>query len=189
MWFIVKVDRETFKDLFSNIKVSIWMNLSFILHKKWSFPLRISSVNVTESAVFTFTEEILNGKLHFLQYQLSTTKHNYTFFYQLQNQVHAFAKTQCSAVLIKNCSHGYIICWKKVQSARRRLYSIPISLLIFIASKLLELMKNRLVIFVTLPKATCILPGLNYFCFSTLKLTTASPRIKPQFPADLVTFT
>ena len=36
------------------------------LHKKWSFPLRISSVNVTKSAVLcTFTEEILNGKLHF----------------------------------------------------------------------------------------------------------------------------
>ena len=33
------------------------------LHKKWSFPLRISSVNVTKSAV---TEEILNGKLRFL---------------------------------------------------------------------------------------------------------------------------
>ena len=31
------------------------------LHKKGSFPLRISSVNVTK-----FTEEILNGKLHFL---------------------------------------------------------------------------------------------------------------------------
>ena len=40
------------------------------LHKNWSFPLRISSVNVTKSAVpadlVTFTEEILNGKLHFL---------------------------------------------------------------------------------------------------------------------------
>ena len=33
--------------------------------KKWSFPLRISSVNVTSDLV-TFTEEILNGKLHFL---------------------------------------------------------------------------------------------------------------------------
>ena len=31
------------------------------LHKKWSFPLRISLVNVTKIA-----EEILNGKLHFL---------------------------------------------------------------------------------------------------------------------------
>ena len=31
------------------------------LHKKWSFPLRISSVNFV-----TFTEEILNRKLHFL---------------------------------------------------------------------------------------------------------------------------
>ena len=39
------------------------------LRKKWSFPLRISSVNVTKSAtanLVTFTEEILNGKLHFL---------------------------------------------------------------------------------------------------------------------------
>ena len=36
------------------------------LHKKWSSPLRISSVNVTKSAVSTFTEEILKGKLYFL---------------------------------------------------------------------------------------------------------------------------
>ena len=35
------------------------------LHKKWSFPLQTSSVNVTKSAV-TFTEEICNEKLHFL---------------------------------------------------------------------------------------------------------------------------
>ena len=39
--------------------------------KNWSFPLRISSVTVTKSAgnyayLITFTEEILNGKLHFL---------------------------------------------------------------------------------------------------------------------------
>ena len=40
------------------------------LHKKWSFPLRTFSVNVTKSAITadlgTFTEEIRNGKLHFL---------------------------------------------------------------------------------------------------------------------------
>ena len=40
------------------------------LHKKWSFLLSISSVNVTKYAgncgLVTFTEEILNGKLHFL---------------------------------------------------------------------------------------------------------------------------
>ena len=36
-------------------------------HKKWSFLLRISSVNVTRSAnLVTFTEEIFNGKLYFL---------------------------------------------------------------------------------------------------------------------------
>ena len=37
------------------------------LHKKWSFSLKISSVNVTNStASCRFTEEVLNGKLHFL---------------------------------------------------------------------------------------------------------------------------
>ena len=38
--------------------------------QKWSFPLRISSVNVTKSPencdLVIFTEEILNGKLHFV---------------------------------------------------------------------------------------------------------------------------
>ena len=36
-----------------------------LLYKKWSVPLRISSVNVSADLVI-FTEEILNGKLHFL---------------------------------------------------------------------------------------------------------------------------
>ena len=37
------------------------------LHKKWSFTLRISLVNPQFPAdLFTLTEEILNGKLHFL---------------------------------------------------------------------------------------------------------------------------
>ena len=38
-------------------------NFEPTLHKKWSFPLRIPSANVD---LFTFTEEILNEKLHFL---------------------------------------------------------------------------------------------------------------------------
>ena len=33
------------------------------MHKKWNFSLSIPSINVTKSAVSTFTEEILNGKL------------------------------------------------------------------------------------------------------------------------------
>ena len=41
-----------------------------ILHKKWSFLLRVSSVNVTilqeTLDLVTFTEEILKWKLHFL---------------------------------------------------------------------------------------------------------------------------
>ena len=35
-------------------------------HRKWRFSLRISSVNVTTADLVTFTEEILNGKLHYL---------------------------------------------------------------------------------------------------------------------------
>ena len=37
------------------------------LYKKWCFQLKISSVNVTKihSFLVTFTEEMLNGKLHF----------------------------------------------------------------------------------------------------------------------------
>ena len=44
-------------------------SLHIPLHKKWSFPFKISSVNVARSTVsygFTFTEEIFNGKRHFL---------------------------------------------------------------------------------------------------------------------------
>ena len=45
--------------------------MQLTLHKKWSIPLRISFVNVTKypqetADLFTFTEEFLNGKLHFL---------------------------------------------------------------------------------------------------------------------------
>ena len=53
----------------------IWEDFSTIswkrsLHKKWSFRLRISSVNVTKCegncGFGHITEEVLNGKLHFL---------------------------------------------------------------------------------------------------------------------------
>ena len=44
--------------------------VSQTLHKKWIFPLRISSVNMTKSAetadLATFTEGVLNGKIQFL---------------------------------------------------------------------------------------------------------------------------
>ena len=46
------------------------LNKHLTLHKKWSFQLRISSINVSKSArtadLVTFTEEILIGKLQFL---------------------------------------------------------------------------------------------------------------------------
>ena len=49
--------------------ISILSNIKKTLHKKRSFQLRISSVNVIKSAenlLRKFTEEILNGELHFL---------------------------------------------------------------------------------------------------------------------------
>ena len=49
--------------------ISILSNTKKTLHQKRSFQLRISSVNVIKSAenlLKKFTEEILNGKLHFL---------------------------------------------------------------------------------------------------------------------------
>ena len=49
------------EDLLTKIFLTLYSVIS--LHKNWSFPLGISSVNETKSAVFT--EEILNGKLHF----------------------------------------------------------------------------------------------------------------------------
>ena len=58
-------DREKEKECVIQTKVQP-------LHKKRSFPLTISSVNVTKSTVscvtdlVTFTEEVLNKKLHFL---------------------------------------------------------------------------------------------------------------------------
>ena len=49
--------------------------------KKWSFPWRISSVNVTKSAGnFTFTEENLNRKLYFLCSIYSEISAGQTFY-------------------------------------------------------------------------------------------------------------
>ena len=55
----------------SNCKFEVmFIKQSQTLHKKWSLPLRSSSVNVATSAencgFVTFSEEILNGKLYFL---------------------------------------------------------------------------------------------------------------------------
>ena len=41
------------------------VSLESTLQKKSSFPLGISSVNVTKKSLRRNTEEILNGKLHF----------------------------------------------------------------------------------------------------------------------------
>ena len=68
IWLIWYSDSIT--ELFEPLVCKLCLTcLHIILHKKWSFPLRISSINITNSAancgLVTFTEKILNGKLHF----------------------------------------------------------------------------------------------------------------------------
>ena len=72
-YFFVKIKKH-----FTLIKIPFAQTLSrndsysprSALYKNKSFPLRISAVSVTKpqfpADVVTFTEEILNGKLHFL---------------------------------------------------------------------------------------------------------------------------
>ena len=67
---------------FSLIRIFSYNGRAFdfklLLHKKWNFPLRISSVNVTKSAGNCgFGQIFLNGKFHFLSsvWQFWKTKH------------------------------------------------------------------------------------------------------------------
>ena len=55
--------KTSFGRIFLSLKYFFWL-IVHKHHKKWSFPLRISSVNTAD--LVTFTEEILNGKLYFL---------------------------------------------------------------------------------------------------------------------------
>ena len=77
--------------------------IEITLHKKWSFSLRISSVNVIKSAVYcelvTFTEEIINEPLHFL---CSVKKHLSLFTFTI-----AIKKKKLTNVLIKNKSQKF----------------------------------------------------------------------------------
>ena len=64
---IVVFCSPNFKNSFKNICTI--KSATQTLHIKWSFPLRIFSVNVTTAAnVTTFTEQIPNGKLHLLPF-------------------------------------------------------------------------------------------------------------------------
>ena len=55
------------------------------MHKKWSFPLRIFSVNVTKFAgnceIWWFSEEFLNGKLHFCAVFVTVVLQNVLWLY------------------------------------------------------------------------------------------------------------
>ena len=51
---------DIYNDIAEDVETTFDTSNYELLHKKCSFPLRIFSVNLT-----TFTEKILNGKLHF----------------------------------------------------------------------------------------------------------------------------
>ena len=72
-----------------------YYNKIVALHKKWSFPLKISSVNVTQSAgncgFGHIIEEILNGKFHFL---CSVYCHYFEFFLKI------FVETKAMTLLM-----------------------------------------------------------------------------------------
>ena len=62
------VGRKKYEEAMSDEHSLVSDKLLWTLYKRWSFPLRISSVNVNKSVwpnVVTFTEEIFNGKIHF----------------------------------------------------------------------------------------------------------------------------
>ena len=75
-WDISSIIPRRNKPLNNSTQKASWIRLPTLtqlypaLHKKWSFALGISSVNVTKSQesadLVKFTEEILNGKLNFL---------------------------------------------------------------------------------------------------------------------------
>ena len=89
-WYRLKISLNAFrrstipqKQLISFIK-----RLEYTLHRIWSFPLRISSVNKTIFCnLVPFTESILNRKLHFLNidnyslYSQTVIKTNLTLGY------------------------------------------------------------------------------------------------------------
>ena len=93
-------EKELDPSLFT-LKTSCMVRAAGLNYKWWekyphcskSFPLRISSVNMTKSYLFTITEEILNGKLHFLccdrwLTRFLTLLSFYTFLYSFYNYLY-----------------------------------------------------------------------------------------------------
>ena len=62
---------------------------TFILHKKWSFPLRISSVNIIPADLVTQTEEIFDQKLFFF---CSDFSNNSIIFHPRVNEINSFLR-------------------------------------------------------------------------------------------------
>ena len=69
----------------SYLNVNLRENWSeYTLHKKWSFPLRISIVNATKSGVscglgHIYGKKVLNRKLHFLFFHFYVSRHAQCF--------------------------------------------------------------------------------------------------------------
>ena len=78
----------------------ITTNTVHTAQKKWSFQLRISSVNVQFPAdLVTFTEEIINGKFHFL----CSDKNPFLWYYQKIIYVSSNQENENKIYLDWNC--------------------------------------------------------------------------------------
>ena len=83
------------------------------LHKKWNFPLRISSVNMTKSDLVTFTEETFNGKLHFLFSIFPTINNHYSLRATDRFVQPIFLRIfRCIGAIVRG--NGCDICWSAV---------------------------------------------------------------------------
>ena len=90
-----------------------WSNIQLTLHTKWSFPLRMSSVNVTKSQetadLVTFTEEILTSKTLFFVFISSSSFPIYTLYTNLPRFVYLMSGCSNTSInyssssLLKDC--------------------------------------------------------------------------------------
>ena len=116
-WNIPKIVDLWFNPFYALQIISIFDFCRYLsLIRKWSFPLGISSVNVTKSAadLVTFTREILNRKLHFL---CSVLEMNW-IFRKCFEEYHRIKKIQeiCAANLTsKNLKHDWLSFKSKIR--------------------------------------------------------------------------
>ena len=154
------------------------------LHKKWNFPLRISSVNATKLAetadLVTFTEEIGNGKLQFFVRCLLLF--SYTIFIFLQFDI---GIDKCEIITRKPVQSGLIFTnWsRRINIFRiivsKALLSSTICLMTVTKTKLTVKKSERLNVLVL--SNFCISPWKSRWFLSISPSNINSPFIRLTF--------